>query len=147
MRIAGRDYVFKLMSPEFVESLFESRRRYFLGGMPSEIGKNKTAFFVAKFRKSELYKDYTLVGEGRIKDVSKIIPVDSDYKFAIQNNWPYVIDFETLTRYEIGISWTQVFPETVMESLNKQRPFGVMLSEGDSKIVQEKLGSSDSKKY
>ena len=140
MRIVGRDYIFKLMSPEFVESLFDVRRRYFLGGMPSEIGKNKTAFFVAKFQKSDdLFKQYTLVGEGKVKDVTRIIPLDKDYGFAVKNRWSYVIDFSSLNRYPKGILATEVLSVIILKKLKGQRPFGVELSSQDSKVAKEKL--------
>jgi len=95
VRVAGRDYAFKLMSPEFLDSLFKVRKQYFLRGEPSEIGRGKTAFFIAKFKDDPAYKRYMLVGQALVKDVSRIVPTDKYYTFAVQNNWNFVIDLMT----------------------------------------------------
>jgi hypothetical protein len=84
------------MSPEFVDSLFYIRKRYFLRSEPSEISKGKTSYFIIKFKKSEIYKQYTLIGEGQIRDCYQVVPGDKDYAFAIQNDWQYVIEFEVV---------------------------------------------------
>ena len=141
MRLVGSDYIFKLMSPDFVESLFNVRKRYFLGGEPSEISKGKIAYFVAKFKKSDLYKQYTLVGEGRIKAGYQIAPGDKDYAFATQNSWQYVIEFENLKQYTRKQSTlaSEVFSDQVMKKLNSQRPYGVALSSEESKIAKERI--------
>jgi hypothetical protein len=139
MKIAGRDYIFKLMSPEFLDSLFNIRKRYFLGGEPSWIAKGKTTFFVAKFKKSEVYKQYTLVGEGQIEDGHEVSAGDKDYSFAIQNDWPYVIELENLKQYSKGMPASEVFPEQVLKKSNSQRPFGVELSCEESKLAKGRI--------
>jgi hypothetical protein len=141
MQIVGREYIFKLMSPEFVESLFKIRKRYFLGGEPSKTSKGKTIYFVAKFMNSQIYKEYTLVGEGQITAGYRVSPGDRDYAFAMQNNWPYVIDFGSLKQYSKGILASHVFPDEIIKKLNSQRPFGVDPPREESKIVREKISN------
>ena len=141
MRIAGRDYVFKLMSPEFLDSLFNVRKQYFLRGEPSEIGRNKTAFFVAKFKKDPSYKRYMLVGQARVKDVSRIRPTDNNHAFAAENGWNFVIDLEDLKKFPTSIPSEEIFPESTLKKFNGQRPFGVELSPEESRTVKEKISN------
>ena len=137
---AGRDYIFKLMSPEFVDSLFNLRRRYFLRGTPSELMKGNAVFFVAKFPKSQqVHKEYDLIGDGKVKAVGRLEQTDRDYEFATGNGWRFVVDFENLSRYSRDIPATDVFSQSVLDRLNSQRPFGVELSAEESRIAKLKL--------
>jgi hypothetical protein len=120
------------MSPDFLTSLFESRKRYFIRGEPREIGKEKIAYFVAKFPKSKIYSEYTMVGEGCVEEVHRLSPSDSDYSFASANDWNFVIEFQTLTRYSKDILGRQILSEVIMRKLSGQRPFGVELSREES---------------
>lgn len=91
--------------------------------------------------KSQIYKEYTLVGEGQITVGHQVSPGDKDYAFAIQNNWPYVVEFGDLKQYPKGILASLVFSKKIIKKLNSQWPFGVDLSREESKIVREKISN------
>lgn len=128
------------MSPDFLTSFFEIRKRYFIGGEPSEIGKGEDRIFRCKFPKSKLYSDYTLVGEGRVERVYRLLSSDKDYSFASSNGWNFVIDFQNIRKYPLEIPGKQVLSESVLKKLSGQRPFGVELTREDSTIISKKIG-------
>jgi hypothetical protein len=136
MRKVGGDYVFKILNKEFFESVFRIRKKYYVRGEPSELGKGNTIYFVMK---SEESGKYLLVGEGVCTYVGKLHPFDSGYDFAISHNWNYVVELEGLVEYKQPIAAEEVFTETTLRKLKQQRPFGVPLSREEAKMVREKL--------
>ncbi len=52
MRVVGRDYVLKIADQEFYNSVFNIRKRYFMTGRPTEIGRGNTVFRDEEGRRS-----------------------------------------------------------------------------------------------
>jgi hypothetical protein len=136
MRKVGSDYVFKILNREFFESVFRVRKKYYVRGKPSELGRGNIIYFVMK---SEESGKYLLVGEGVCTYVGELHPFDSGYDFAISHNWNYVVELEGLVEYKQPIAAEEVFTETTLRKLKQQRPFGVPLSREEAKIVKEKV--------
>jgi len=136
MRIIGSDYVFKILNQEFFESVFRVRKKYYMRGKPSELGKGNTIYFVMK---SEESGKYLLVGEGVCINVDTLNPFDKGYDFATKYGWDYVVELEGLVEYKQPIAAEEVFTEPTLRRLKQQRPYGVSLSREEAKMVKEKL--------
>lgn len=65
MRVVGRDYILKIADQEFYNSVFNIRKRYFMVGKPTEIGRGNTVLFVMK----RLDAAYIVVGDGKVSEV------------------------------------------------------------------------------
>ncbi len=136
MRIIGSDYVFKILNQEFFESVFRVRKKYYMRGKPSELGKGNTIYFVMK---SEESGKYLLVGEGVCVNVDTLNPFDNGYDFATKYGWDYVVEFEGLVEYKQPIAAEEVLTEPTLRRLKQQRPYGIPLSREEAKAVKEKL--------
>ncbi len=137
-RIIGSDYVFKILNQEFFESVFRVRKKYYMRGKPSELGKGNTIYFVMK---SEESGKYLLVGEGVCVNVDTLNPFDKGYDYATRHKWDYVVELEGLAEYKQPIAAEEVFTEPTLRRLKQQRPYGVSLSREEAKAVKEKLKS------
>jgi hypothetical protein len=138
MRIVGNDYIFKLLNQEFFESVFRLRKRYFMKGEPSELGKGSRAYFVMKYEKGSRY---LLLGEGVCAGGSVLYSSDEGYDFARRNGWDYVVDLEGLIEYEQPMAVEEVFTESTVMKIGQRRPYGIPLAYDEAKAVKEKLKS------
>jgi len=136
MRRIGSDYVFKILNQEFFESVFRVRKKYYIRGNPSELGKGNTIYFVMKNEESG---KYLLVGEGVCVNVTPLNPFDKGYDFATKYGWDYVVELEGLVEYKQPIAAEEVFTEPTVGRLKQQRPYGVSLPREEAKMVKEKL--------
>ena len=138
MRKVGSDYVFKILNQEFFESVFRIRRRYYMKGEPSELGKGNKIYFVMKSKESG---KYLLLGEGVCADGYALHPSDEGYDFAMKYKWDYVVQLEGLVEYKHPIAAEEVFTEATFRRLKQQRPYGIPLSREEAKVVKEKVES------
>jgi len=138
MRIVGSDYVFKILNQEFFESVFRVRRRYYMSGEPSELGKGSKIYFVMK---SEEGSKYLLIGEGLCAGGNTLHPFDEGYEFARRYGWDYVVYLEKLIEYKRPIAVEEIFAESTVMKIKQQRPYGIPLKREEARAVKEKLKS------
>ena len=134
----GKDHVFKILNQEFFESVFRVRRKYYMKGEPSELGKGNKIYFVMKSAKDG---KYLLVGEGICADGGSLHPFDKDYDFATEHKWDYLVELEGLVEYKHPIAVEEVFTNATLRRLKQQRPYGIPLSRDEAKVVKEKVKS------
>jgi hypothetical protein len=93
MKVVGRDYIFKRLSQEYFESVFDLRKKYYSIGEPQWLGKNSTIFFTMKNTPT---RDYDIVGQAKPTFAGKLIPSSKDeIKFPEEHKWRYVIELRT----------------------------------------------------
>lgn len=137
MRIIGRDYILKILNQQYLQSVFEVRKKYFSSGEPKELGKNSTIFFAMKNPETH---DYELIGQARPIFVGPFIPRDKDEdNFSEEHNWRFVIELVDLCKYPKPIRATDVFTIDTVKKLHTQRPYGIELSVEESRSAKMKI--------
>lgn len=148
LNIVGRDILLKLMTPDFYESLFVTRRKYFINGKPRNLGENSTIYFL--FKKSDK-EGYDLVGSAKPIGIRKADQSDRDEgNFSEENKWNLVIDLKELTEYRPTIPSNSIFSEATLKKINSRRPFGIELEEREAKnlrVVTSKFRSHSNSNY
>lgn len=135
MRVVGRDYILKIADQEFYDSVFNIRKRYFMVGKPTEIGRGNTVLFVMK----RLDAAYIVVGDGKVSEVRRLEPFDKDYTFASEYGWKFVVEFEELHKYPVEILADSVFSSAILDKISSQRPFGIDLLPEESQRAKQKI--------
>lgn len=135
MRVVGRDYILKITDQEFYDSVFNIRKRYFMTGKPTEIGRGNTVLFVMK--KGDAV--YIVVGDGRVSGVRRLEAFDKDYAFVSEYGWKFLVEFEELRKYPVEILADNVFSHTILDKINSQRPFGIYLLPEESRRAKQKI--------
>ena len=137
MRIAGRDYLLKILNRDYADSVLVTRKKYFCSGEPQELGRNSTLFFAMREVQS---KDYNLVGEAKPAYVGPLSVRDRDeFNFVEEHNWRFVIELTDIRKYTTPISAAFVFPIEVIGKLHTQRPFGIELTPQQGRSARETI--------
>lgn len=135
MRVVGRDYILKIANQEFYDSVFNVRKRYFMTGKPTEMGRGNTVLFVMKKGDAA----YIIVGDGKVSGVRILEPFDKDYTFASEHDWKFVVEFEELRKYPVEILADNVFSHAILDKISSQRPFGIDLLPEESRRAKQKI--------
>lgn len=137
MIIVGRDYILKILNQEYIRSVFDVRKKYFVSGEPRELGKNSTIFFVMKNPET---KEYDLVGEANPTFVGPLVVRNRDEDdFSEEHGWRFVIELTNLRKYLKSIPVTIVFSPDTTKKLHAQRPYGVQLSAEEGRSAKVRI--------